>query len=560
MHLSRAAATRTRPLWPAPLAGLAALTLYGRTLAPGLTWAHHAADGGDLLAAALTVGVPHPSGYPAYQLLLRAAIALFPGEPARAGNWLSTLCAAAAVALFADLAGRMLAQIGFREAASGLSGLVPLAAALTWAASPILWGQAVVTEVYALNALIVVGLLWLLWRWREAVDAGARDWPWLIGAGAVLGLGLGNHLTLLLMLPGAAVWLWAGRRATGRPLARELLAALAALAAGLTVYAYLPLAAAAVPPVNWGDPRRPAQLWALISGQVYRGLVFGLPLAYLPTRLGAWSGETLRQFGGPWGVILALIGLWQLDRRLHAWWQATLLIAAAYSVFAIGYNTPDSFVYLIPASCVAALWLAAGLDWLVENAAVAVQEYDTNARTDRGAIRDFVVKFVDGRPVVLSAILITLILAVPAISTARFWRENNLSHDREAQEFVTRALADAAPDALILTSSDGPTFALWYAVYGLGLRPDVAPVNVNLIAFDWYRRALAGRHPSLAAAVLSVFDPAQPAELAASLAGLAAQRPLYRAETLAVPLPGYVERPEGSLVRLIRDPNVQADR
>ena len=55
--------------------------------------------------------MPHPSGYPTYQLLLRAAIALFPGEPARAGNWLSALCAAAAVALFADLAGRMLAQI-----------------------------------------------------------------------------------------------------------------------------------------------------------------------------------------------------------------------------------------------------------------------------------------------------------------------------------------------------------------------------------------------------------------------------------------------------------------
>ena len=166
------------------------MALYARTLAPGLTWAHHAADGGDLLAAALTVGVPHPSGYPTYQLLLRTAIALFPGEPARAGNWLSALCAAAAVALCADLAGRMLARIDSRGAAPGWSGLAALAAALTWAASPILWGQAVVTEVYALNALIVVGLLWLLWRWREAVDAGvgraagpgwqapARCWAW----------------------------------------------------------------------------------------------------------------------------------------------------------------------------------------------------------------------------------------------------------------------------------------------------------------------------------------------------------------------------------------------
>ena len=233
-----------------------------------------------------------------------------------------------------------------------------------------------------------------------------------------------------------------------------------------------------------GDPRTPAQLWALVSGEVYRGLLFGLPLAYLPARLGAWSAEALRQFGGPWGVILALVGLWRLDRHLHAWWQATLLIAAAYSVYAIGYNTPDSFVYLIPAGCVAALWLAAGLDWLGEIAMRAVRDYGTNSRIAPRPVREFVA----GRPIMFRIILIALLLAVPAISAARFWRENDLSHDREAQEFVARALADAAPDALILTSSDGPTFALWYAVYGLGQRSDVAPVNVSLVAFDWYRR------------------------------------------------------------------------
>ena len=416
----------------------------------------------------------------------------------------------------------------------------------------------------------MVALLWLFWRWREAVDAGARDWPCLVGAGAVLGLGLGNHLTLLLMLPGAAVWLWAGRRAAGRPISRELLAALAAVAAGLAVYAYLPLAATTNPPVNWGDPRRPEQLWAVISGQVYRGLIFGLPLTYLPGRVGAWSGEALRQLGGPWGVILALIGLWQLDRRLHAWWQATLLIAAAYSIYAIGYNTPDSFVYLIPASCVAALWLAAGLDWLltVGSRAVTRRRRTAGAQSARNPSESPITgpEPVEGAVLrqaqdpshrskdsawLINAALVALLLAVPVISAARFWRENDLSHDREAQEFVTRALAAAAPDALILTSSDGPTFALWYAVYGLGQRPDVAPVNVSLVAFDWYRHALAERHPDLAAG-LSVFDPAEPA---ASLTALAVQRPLYRAETLSVPLPGYAERPEGSLVRLIRDPN-----
>ena len=355
---------RRQAWWPPAAAGLLALGLYARTLAPGLTWAHSGADGGDFLAAALTRGVPHPSGYPTYQLLLRAIIAAFPGEPARAGNWLSALCAAAAVALFADLAGRMLVRVS--AGAWGRTQWAALAAALTWAASPTLWGQAVITEAYALNALAVVALIWLLWRWREAAGTGGRGWPWLTAAGLTLGAGLGNHLSLALMLPGAAAWLWSGRRERSSDLTRGLPAAAATTALGLAVYAYLPWAAMHNPPINWEDPRTLGQFWRLVSGSLYRGLVFGLPPAYLPGRLAAWAGEALRQFGGPWGTLLALAGLWRLDRRGHAWWRTTGLIALVYTIYAIGYNTPDSFVYLIPAWCMMALWLAAGLDWLWE--------------------------------------------------------------------------------------------------------------------------------------------------------------------------------------------------
>ena len=163
----------------------------------------------------------------------------------------------------------------------------------------------------------------------------------------------------------------------------------------------------------------------------------------------------------------------------------------------------------------------------------------------------FVVKFVDGRADLFRLALIALILAVPVIAAARAWHESDLSRDREAQAFVSRALADAAPDAILLTSGDGATFALWYAVYGLGQRPDVAPVNVNLLAFDWYRRALAERHPDFAGA-LHTYDPAR---REAALAALAAQRPLYRAEALSVPLFGFDEQPEGALVRLTRHNN-----
>jgi hypothetical protein len=541
----------------APIAGLLALALYACTLAPGLTWAHNGADGGDFLAAALTHGVPHPSGYPTYLLLLRGIIAVFPGEPARAGNWLSALCAAAAVALFADLVRRMLdascSTIPMEEAEAAptpperrvlreepdpllpgqphptRNGLIAVVAALTWGASPTFWSQAVITEVYALNALVVVALCWLLWRWRAALDEGHQGWPWLAVAGLILGLGLGNHLSLVLMLPGAAVWLWSGRREGGKDLFRGVLAAAAATAAGLAVYAYLPLMAATQPPINWEDPRTPAQLWQLVSGNIYRNLVFGVPLAYLPGRLAAWVGEALRQFGGPWGALLALAGLWRLDRRAHAWWQTTALIALAYTVYAIGYNTPDSFVYLIPVWCMAALWLAMGLDWLWE-------EVEGFLRRERRASRAW------------NLAVIFLLCAIPAISVARFWRANDLSREQEARTFLTQALSDAAPGAVILTATDDPTFALWYAIYGLGQRADVTPMNVNLYMFGWYRRSLANRHPDLVEAMGGVDRP----QLGHFLTEVAASRPLYRAEPLSIAQSEFTEEPAGSLVRLRR--------
>ena len=90
-------------LWQAALTALLAtglaFGLYATTAAPGLTWAHFGADGGDLLAAAMTGGVPHPSGYPLYMALLQGWLRLGQwlvpqADPARLGNLFSALCAA----------------------------------------------------------------------------------------------------------------------------------------------------------------------------------------------------------------------------------------------------------------------------------------------------------------------------------------------------------------------------------------------------------------------------------------------------------------------------------
>src|SRR5262245_14429377 len=79
------------------------LLVYLSTLAPGLTWANHGADGGDLITAAATGGVAHPSGYPTYLVLARLFLALPFGPLAFRVNLLSAVCAAGAAALVVGL-------------------------------------------------------------------------------------------------------------------------------------------------------------------------------------------------------------------------------------------------------------------------------------------------------------------------------------------------------------------------------------------------------------------------------------------------------------------------
>jgi len=45
------------------------LVIYLLTLAPAITWAHHGADGGDLVTAVARGSIPHPPGSPTYLLL-----------------------------------------------------------------------------------------------------------------------------------------------------------------------------------------------------------------------------------------------------------------------------------------------------------------------------------------------------------------------------------------------------------------------------------------------------------------------------------------------------------
>lgn len=457
------------PWWPALVAGALALTIYVLTLAPGLTLDNYGTDGGDLIAAAYHLGVPHPTGYPTYTLLAWLFTRLPMGVVAYRVNLLSAVCAAGAVVLFFRLVQRLLPDLaGAEDPASPLVLLLPAASALTLAFSSLLWSQAVITEVYALLAFLAALLLWLLLRWR----AGAAD-RCLYLAALVLGLGLGNHVTLIFAAPAALVLLWPQRRRWLRP--RLLLVALALFLLGLSVYAYLPLAARHRPPVNWGNPQTWRGFLWLVTARQYQQFAFGLDLAAIPGRLADWAALLGRQFGW-WGLALALVGArswWRRDRTLALAGLAWILPLAGYAFF---YDTGDAHIYLLPALLFLALCWGQGAADLLRLA----QDWAPRWRRDR-----------------VRALTLAAVALLPLLSLGLHWGAVDPDDDWQVHAYIHQALEPVAPGALVLVRGDRPTFALWYGVYVEGQRPDVAVVSGPLLAFIWYREHVRYLYPHL---------------------------------------------------------------
>ena len=450
---------------------IAALGLYLRTLAPTITWVHNGTDGGELTAAAATLGVAHPPGYPTYVLLGYLFAQLPIGNVAYRLNVMSAVCMALAAALttlsiFQTTAPSAPFLPRFTRSSIAIIG------GLVFAAAPMAWGQATIAEVHALNALFVAALIYLLaptFFRNEAIATGR-----FAGALFLWGLGLGNLLTLAALAP---VMLIVGRRwavgnrqlalsntctALPRRVQCRCLQLVIAFLLGLSVYWLIPIRAATHPPVNWGNAINAPNFIAQVTAEMYRGYVFAVPLDHYPQRLIAFAQLLVAQFGWP-GVFVGAIGLQRALIGPNKNWRRLAWPIGLYTLFALSYNTIDSDLYLIP------VWLFGA--WAVAG----------------GSLR--LIHWISGRLASAGILLLLLILSPIWIVVTQF-NAMDLSADRTAEDFARTALAAAPDNAILITSNDSQTFSLWYYHMVERQRRDITILDARLAGYDWYASAV----------------------------------------------------------------------
>jgi hypothetical protein len=504
-------------------AGVVLFIIYGLTLAPDVTfW-----DAGEFIAAAHSLGIPHPPGTPLFILLVNVWARLFSFLPyAVATNLFSAAATALAAGVSAHLVHRATAN-----------GYMSFAAALVAGGMSSAWLNATETEVYAASLALGVLMIWAGDR------AGRGAMPWTLLTAYLIALAVPLHLSALVAAPPAialasftpsgfqwrralalggvlilsmavgrmSVWLAAvgvvsviasfwpynHRAMLMRPVLMVFLSALA-----LSALLFLIVRARFDPAINQGDPSTWQALTDVIARRQYAVSPMWPRMAPIWIQLGnlgqyadwqvALSAEptvlpsVLRTLG-----TLAFLYLGYLGARVH--WQSNRRSASALCILFLS-GTLGVLVYLNLHT-----GPSLGYGILPANTVREARERDYffvfgfwawGLWAGIGAV-ELARRW--SRPLWAGA----LIALIPIVMN---WRA--VTRRGEPEETLPRAFAqsllESAPDSAVLfVMGDNDSYPVWFLQRVHHVRPDVAVVTVPLLPTRWYRAEIARRHQVL---------------------------------------------------------------
>ncbi len=445
------------------------------------------ADTFEFQVVAPQLGIAHPTGYPFY-ILIGKLFSLLPiGSMAFRVNLTS--------AVFATLA--VIVIYGLIDSLSS-DRLVAAIAAMSFAASAVFWSQAIVAEVYALNALFAAIIASLLVRVMTSQSPNLQSshaQSTIYVLAFTSGLALTHHLTAVILIPAILLALLLAQPKLSL---KSWLIAWACLLLGLTPWLYIPLR---WPALHNGMAMSFGEWSAWIFGQRFGGAL-NLSLWNDPTRWNIVTRIAFEQFG-PIGLALTAAGL--LVLFVKAWRIALimLVIFTGYFFYGLVYNVPDVDVFIIPAFMMMAIWIGAAISFVVKGAAPL--RFATEALCGGRGQGTHITRHLS---LVTHYLLLPALLLPVTLIANNFPLVNQRGVDADLEQWGRYVLSLPIPEhAAILVDSE-KIAPLYYLQITEQIRPDLDIVVLGDEAL--YRRELDRRMAAGQAVYLARFLPNLP--------------------------------------------------
>lgn len=504
--------TQRPPYLGAAITFAVIFAIYYATLAPTTAfW-----DTSEYIAAAYTLGIPHPPGNPLFTLMAHAwGLIPLAADYAKRINLFAAFTSAGGAALWFLIAERWLRNVlpaRLPRLGSAFAGV--LSGAMAWT----VWNQSTVNEkVYTVSLLSIAAVVWCTVRWADEPEGDRRD-RWLVAAVYLLALSMTNHMMGALAAPVVGLYiLMTDWRVLLKP---RLLAAFVVVGlVGVSLnYIYLPIRAGQYPPINEGEPVGFfSKALSDVLGRVqYQKPSVGQRMSPFAAQLNMywtyWSWQWGRDLGGLAGLAtgvftaLGLGGLVTLVRRDKRAGLSALALAFTLTLLLIfylnfkhspSYHVSDTSItqemrevrerdyFFVASFAFMGVLIAAGFAGAIR----AVAEW----MGDRG---DEKTRWLAGTPVLLLALVP---LVGNRVTASR-------AHETLAHDFAVDILESIEPYGILITAGDNDTFPLWFAQEVLGVRRDVTLANLSLMNTEWHLRQIRRR-------TIPAFDPATAAAL-----------------------------------------------
>lgn len=434
-------------------------------------------DSGLMGAAAVSLGIPLPTGFPSY-LIIAHIFSIFPfGDVTSRLYFLSIVSSVVNVVVVFFLIKKI--TLKYRTKAGDLPSFV---ASVSLAFSYQFWSSSINIETFALTQLCLTLILFLAFWLREKFILNSfvldkKNKNVVLVFSLLLGFSAGLSPTIITIVPGLIVWVLFFRKAVLKNFKLFLTSIGLSLGAFVFIYSYLPLRAMTHPYLNFGTPDNLKDIVKLITGSgfiskssINNGYLevigFTLNFQIISQSFSHYLSMLINQYNPLFIPIIALGALKLYQRKSIFYILIVTFIADSF--MGIFYITGNQENWLTVSWIILSIFLGVGINYIFH--------YILNNKNYKKLIL---------RYYFFIQILIILLSLLPI-----FYWFTRLDRSKYSltSSYIKNLYSDISKNSVIIGGANFFESQTAYAREALGYRKDVLPIAGNLFYdFKWYR-------------------------------------------------------------------------